>query len=65
MGCVCRLELVHMCSNGQLVHYAQLGAFLVYCWVDLNGETLCFGGSTRIVQASIPTLMYKALEVWS
>ena len=44
-----RLELVCVCNNRQLVHCAQLGDFLVYFWVDLMGETLYFGGSTRIV----------------
>ena len=32
---------------------AKLGDLLVYYWVNLKEEMLCFGGSTHIVQASV------------
>ena len=46
---MCRLKLgihVELWRTGAL---CMVGDLLVYCWVALKGEILCFGVSTHIV----------------
>ena len=50
------------------MHCVQLGALLVYFWVDLKGGCSDLVDPLALCELEYPTLVYKvrgALEVWS